>query len=54
MDPCGAKVILNVIKTKRNVFQFDLCDVMDCETYAKTYRWQDVYGCVFTYGYGLE
>ena len=36
VDPCGAKVILNVIKTKRDVFQFDLCDVMDCETYAKT------------------
>ena len=49
VDPCGAKVILNVFKTKRNVFQFDLCDVIDCETYAKAYRRDDVYGSGFTY-----
>ena len=43
MDPCDAKVILNVFKNKRNVFQFDLCDVVDCKAYAKAYKTDDVY-----------
>ena len=51
LDPCGAKVILNVVKTKGNVFQFDLCDVIDCGGDGKAWKGYDVYACVFTYGY---
>ena len=38
LDPCGAKVILNVVKTKGNVFQFDLCDVIDCGGDGKAWK----------------
>lgn len=50
-DPCGAKVVLNADRKKANVFQFDLCDMIDCGEKPKSYRGYDVYGCPFAYGY---